>query len=73
MSETNINWNTKIDIECPGCKTTFGVKVKELKPGNKIKCPGCKNDIDFTGNNVVKMIKEQLDIAERTLKKKFKF
>ncbi len=64
MIESNINWDTEIEMECPGCKKKFKIKVKYLSPSNKVKCPGCNNDIDLVGDDIVKIIK--------TWEKKFK-
>lgn len=58
---TLINYNEKLDVQCPHCSTKFTKTIRELKAAG-VKCPQC--GVGFETSK----FKKGIDEAERSLK-----
>ena len=55
-------------IQCPNCKHSVQIKVKEMVPGHAKNCPFCGVQFNFSGDDGRK-VQRALDDLNRTLKR----
>ncbi len=61
-----LNKEAKIDINCPNCKHSFSISVRQLQSGEIIACPNCplKLDTSEAKKNLAKVEKNLKDLGK---------